>query len=346
MTDELQDELAAVAAAAEQIAADRPAGDADLDWDATTWGRLHEAGLTSVAAAERLGGGGSLRAAAEVLRTAGAHALRLPLAESTLATWLLEQAGLDLPEGLLTVALDATSSDGTARRIPYGRVADRLVLLTPTGAGAQVTVHDLAAAQLQHGATLAGDPLDDLDVTGRSPLASALVSAEVAAAYEMWVALTRLVLMAGAAATVQALTVQHVRDRVQFGRPLAAFQAVQQQVAELAGEVAALQIGADAAVLALDRASRTGAEAGGAAEWMRVATAKCDADRSVHRLTAIAHQLHGAIGATSEHALRRFTLRLWSWREEGGTGRQWAERVADRVLQPEGPGLWAHVVGE
>jgi acyl-CoA dehydrogenase len=137
---------------------------------------------------------------------------------------------------------------------------------------------------------------------------------------------------------VQHMTVRHVRERVQFGRPLAGFQAVQQQLAELAGEAAALQIGADAAVLAVD--------SGDPAAWMRVASAKCDADRSVHRLTTIAHQLHGAIGATHEHALRQYTLRLWNWREEGGSGRQWAEQIGRRVLDPEGPSVWASVVGE
>jgi hypothetical protein len=46
--------------------------------------------------------------------------------------------------------------------------------------------------------------------------------------------------------------------------------------------------------------------------------------RSTGRAATIAHQVHGAIGFTDEHVLHRFTLRLWSWRDEFGTEEEWA----------------------
>jgi acyl-CoA dehydrogenase len=224
-----------------------------------------------------------------------------------------------------------------ARRIPYGRVADVLVIIAASADGPVALRVPLASASPAPGSNLAGDPLDDLDVTS-VVVEGALVAEAVVQAYELRITLTRLLLAAGAATTVQTMTVQHVSDRVQFGRPVAKFQAVQQLVAELAGEVAALQIGCDAALLAVESDAPYAA--------LAVAAAKCDADRSIHRLTAIAHQLHGAIGATHEHGLRQYTLRLWSWRDEGGTGSHWARRIADRVLDPTAPPVWEQVVGQ
>jgi acyl-CoA dehydrogenase len=54
----------------------------------------------------------------------------------------------------------------------------------------------------------------------------------------------------------------------------------------------------------------------------------------------IAHQVHGAIGFTYEHALHFFTRRLWAWRGELGTAEEWA-RVLGRAVVAAGPdGLW------
>ena len=181
---------------------------------------------------------------------------------SLLAAWLLEAAGLALPDGPLTVALTADdvaattsgpgrwSLTGVARRIPYGRVAGHVVVLATGSNGPVVAVLPPAADALILGTNLAGDPLDDLALDGLPVAAAAPVDDGMAELYDLRVALSRLLLGAGAAETVQALTVRHVSDRVQFGRSLAKFQAVQQLVAELAGEVAALQIGADAALRA------------------------------------------------------------------------------------------------
>jgi acyl-CoA dehydrogenase len=351
MTETGPPALKEVAAATEAILQDRPPSDAAQPWDVTTWNALQASGLTLVAASPAGGGGGgSLREAAEVVRAAGAHALRAPIGEMSLAaSWLLESAGLDLPGGVLTIALscdDVTAAptaegrwelSGVARRIPFGQVADAVVLLATSTDGPIVILLPLTPGSVSAGTNLAGDPLDDLEL--HAVIAEgALIGEPAAQAYQLRIALTRLLLCAGAATTVQAATVQHVSDRVQFGRPLAKFQAVQQLVAELAGEVAALQIGVDAALLAVESDAPHAA--------LAVAAAKCDADRSIHRITAIAHQLHGAIGATHEHALRQYTLRLWSWREEGGSGSQWARRIAGRVLDPAAPTVWEQVVGD
>ena len=58
------------------------------------------------------------------------------------------------------------------------------------------------------------------------------------------------------------------------------------------------------------------------------------------KVAACAHQIHGAIGFTSEHALHRFTRRLWAWREQGGSDGYWYDRIGRAALAAGRDGLW------
>lgn len=142
-------------------------------------------------------------------------------------------------------------------------------------------------------------------------------------------ALVRAVQMAGALERVRELSVQYAAERRQFGQPLNRFQAIQQQLAELAAEVALANAAVDQAV------------ADPSAE--RVAVAKVVAGQAAGRAAAIAHQVHGAIGFTHEHRLHRFTTCLWRWRDEFGTEASWSETLGGRVVDAGGDALWATV---
>ncbi|MHB8499574.1 MAG: acyl-CoA dehydrogenase family protein [Candidatus Acidiferrales bacterium] len=136
-------------------------------------------------------------------------------------------------------------------------------------------------------------------------------------------ALMRSIQMCGAMARVRDLTILHAGERNQFGQPINRFQAVQQQLAELAAEAAA----ADAIVGgALAHPSRSA-----------VAAAKVVTGRAAGRVAAIAHQVHGAIGFTQEHRLHRFTTKLWLWRDEFGTDSDWAIELGRSLA---GRNLW------
>ena len=65
---------------------------------------------------------------------------------------------------------------------------------------------------------------------------------------------------------------------------------------------------------------------------------------SAHSVAAAGHQIHGAIGTTSEHSLGRFTTALWSWRERFGSEQFWAEDLASRILD-DGIDVWDVVTG-
>src|SRR5258708_30586136 len=105
------------------------------------------------------------------------------------------------------------------------------------------------------------------------------------------------------------------------------FHAVQQQVAELAAEVAAMRAAADAAV-EFCAAEGVGDKRAGLA----VEAAKIQAGRGAGVVARIAHQLHGAIGFTEAHPLRLSTTRLWAWRDEAGDEAEWAAQLGDLAL--------------
>jgi acyl-CoA dehydrogenase len=158
--------------------------------------------------------------------------------------------------------------------------------------------------------------------------------------------LFRSLLIAGAAQRALDLTVTYVKEREQFGRPLAKFPTVQQELARMAGEVALIAAAAQAAVAAEQAVAAGDTEPAGDAVSAGLA-AKAQASHCAGIVAAIAHQLHGAIGITEEHRLRLTTTRLWSWRDEDGSEAEcFAElgRAALGAATRDG-GLWPWLSG-
>jgi hypothetical protein len=168
------------------------------------------------------------------------------------------------------------------------------------------------------------------------PLAEALMDA--AAKERGWnadqkfraMALARAGQMGGAISAALALSVEYTRQRQQFGKPLAAFQAIQQQLAVLAEEAAASRAAAAAAAHAAD---------GGEAVF-EIASAKLRCNIAAGSAASIAHQVHGAIGFTMEYDLQKFTRPLWLWRSEYGNDRHWAEVIGKLAASRGADGFW------
>ena len=117
---------------------------------------------------------------------------------------------------------------------------------------------------------------------------------------------------------------------MQFGRAIGKFQAVQQNLAVLAGQVAAAGAAADIAGEAL----------AGTASVLAIASAKVRAGEAAGIGAAIAHQVHGAIGFTAEYGLQLSTRRLWSWRDEFGNEAEWAALIGRHAAAQGADRLW------
>jgi acyl-CoA dehydrogenase len=279
-------------------------------WSPSVWDAVARAGygtLSELEPAEALA----------VLTVAGEHAAPIPLAESVIAGWL---AGEALP-GPVSVApagelrLQDGRLSGIALRVPWGHAVERVVAVA---GGSALLVPVARAERIERHVNLAGEPRDTL------VFERAEVELERPACCDLQErgALTRTALIAGALAAMARLTIAYAAERRQFGRPIAAFQAVQQHLVSIAQD-----------------ASLAGAAAEGAARRpgaFEIAAAKALASTATLTATRAAHQVHGAMGMTQEYGLHHLSRRLWSWRNEYGDEQHWAARLGG-ALAPAGP---------
>ena len=322
---------------------------ADRPWDAGLWAALVEAGMTGVGLPEEAGGsGGELADAVAVVGTLARGAAAVPVAEQLLvAAPAVLAADLDLPapDEPLSIAVDGAVTaeprddgdgpgswtlTGTATDVAWAGVARHLVVLATSPVGPVLALVDVTGRDATHAANLAGEPRGSLVFDG-VPAAGALLTDTRAEELRARYALARAVQLSAALEQVLAWTVQYAGERQQFGRPLGRFQAIQMELAEMAGEVTAVAALVDAAVQAAER---------GESLVLAAAGAKVRAGSAVEVVARLAHQVHGAIGFTQEHRLHHLTRRCWSWRDEAGTETAWA-RVLGAGLLAGGPDeLW------
>ena len=156
-------------------------------------------------------------------------------------------------------------------------------------------------------------------------------------------ALLRSAQMAGAAQGLTERTAAYCSERRQFGRPIGKFQAVQQQMAELAGYAACMQAASQQAFAAVQKHGMP--ESGESPAWLAIAIAKCRCSELVHRVTRIAHGVHGAIGFTEEMGLQYFSVPLWRWRAEYGRDTDWARAIGTRAIASGPSPTWAALTG-
>jgi acyl-CoA dehydrogenase len=308
-------------------------------FDADLWRNLEDTGLTRLTSTPDLDAGP--QELAIVLYGVARHAGAVPLAETdALASWLAQQAGIDVPDGPLTVAIaDAEPAGGrvagTAIDVPWTR-ASAAVLLAARGRD-ELRVGVLDDATVEEGHNLAGEPRDRLpfDITADELTA---VDSAIAGELALRGAWCRCVQIIGALDAAAAMSVEHTRERVQFGRPLSKFQAVQHALAGLAGEIERARA---AATLAVAAATDNGFDS--AQTEYAVTVAKVAVGQAVGAVTTIAHQLHGAIGVTAEHPLWSATMRAQSWTQDYGTTAGYARRLGRMALAAADP--WDLVIG-
>ena len=319
----------------------------DEAWREPLWSALEEAGLTLAWVPEEMGGAGiPVVEGFDVLQVAGAFALPVPLAETLLAGWLLAKAGIQPPAGATTVAPVqvrdhfALSDDGTvsgrARGVPFARDVAHIAVLVAGDSGAQVALIETAQGMFTGGQNLAGEAKDTLALDSVAPIALAALPGGIDQDLLMLMgAAARSMQMAGALQALLDISVQYSGERVAFERPIAKFQAVQHNLAQLADEAAAAIAASGSAARALD-----GADAIDEAVFLDVASAKIRTGEAAGVGAGIAHQVHGAIGFTKEHILHRYSHRLWSWRDDFGDESYWAVRLGERIAAKGADALW------
>ena len=316
-------------------------------WKAPLWQALTDAGLPLSWVAEDCGGSGaSLAEGFSVLSAAGRFAIAVPLAETMLAGWLLSQAKIPSPDGAMTVAPAspkdriALNADGTlsgrARGVPFARDARHFAVLASAARGLSIALVDASSCRIEAGLNLAGDASDAVTFNNVAPIAIKPAPKGFDQTSLMLMgAVARSLQIAGSLQSMLDISVRYANERVAFEKKISKFQAVQHNLARLAGETAAAMTAASSAADTI-----ANAQAFDDAVFLEATAAKIRCAEAAEKGAAIAHQVHGAIGFTLEHILHRFTMRALAWRDDFGHESYWAVELGKRIAARGADELW------
>ena len=278
--------------------------------------------------------GGTVTDATIALRAAARHAAPIPLAETLVANWLLVASGHKPGNRSLSIAWGVGDRSGFhASAVPFARHVDGLVLVDRSGPCVAVGTVERSACELDLDLDLADMASDAILAPASSIVWRTLpdIDGELPDAL---LAAVRGAQIAGALEAVVALTVRQVRDREQFGRPLAALPQVRERLAVLRGEAAATAAAMAVAAQAAPDPRR---------RMLAIAVA-VRAARAAGLGARLAHQLHGAIGMSAEHELHLLTRRLLVWGHLRGGAHAWARAAGQTVADQGSAGFWPALV--
>ncbi|MBI2871638.1 MAG: acyl-CoA/acyl-ACP dehydrogenase [Chloroflexi bacterium] len=120
------------------------------------------------------------------------------------------------------------------------------------------------------------------------------------------------------------ITVEYLKNRIAFGRPIGSFQALQHHCANMARDVEG------ARHITYSAAWRI---AEGLTAEREVVLAKAFVSAASQRITVLSHQSHGAIGFTTEYDLQLYTRRNKAYEVTFGDVDYCAEKVAELALR-------------
>ncbi len=296
------------------------------------WNALTENGLPLAWISEDNGGfGADYDEVFGAIWVSAEAASPVPFAETLIGNWLLDRAGLEIPNGASTFAI----LEGKTASVPFAGAADHVAVFDANKSTISLYKSaDISAAQEQ---ALSPDGDTRLDFSIATPVASAETNM-TQRAVEALILTVRAVQMASAIEAALNLSIAYVSDREQFGRPLSKFQAIQHQLAVAASESAAATMAATQAASALASSADDPEKA-----WHEAVVAKVQIGHSVEAVTVPFHQVHGAMGYTQEYDLHHYTRRLWAWRDTLGNEHRWSKLLGAELAVTSPDQIWKGV---
>ena len=223
---------------------------------------------------------------------------------------LLEKSVRYVPE---TVQLEAKASgngyilNGSKLFVPDANSADFIIVTGRTEDGVTLFVVDARASGVTCNLMQTFSPDKQSEVI----LQNVAVSKEdvLGEVNRGWAAVERVLdkaavatcaLMVGGMERVLDLTVTYAKDRNAFGHPIGAFQAIQHRCANMLMDLETSRFSTYQAAWRISQGMPVAKEAAIAKFW---------ANQAYNRMAASAHQVHGGIGFTEDHALHWYTKR-------------------------------------
>ena len=199
--------------------------------------------------------------------------------------------------------------NGTKLFVPDAHIADYLLCVARTKPKDGITIFlvDAKNPRINYTTlkTIAGDKLCEV-VFDQMPIPKANILGRL---NQGWSAVQKIIQraavgkcceMVGNIQRVLEMTVDYAKERKQFDRPIGSFQAIQHYCADMATDVDSARFSTYQAAWMLSE---------GLPCTKEVAIAKAWIGEASQRVFALAHQIHGAIGATIEHDLHYYTRR-------------------------------------
>ena len=286
----------------------------------TLWSELQASGFLDVMVPESHGGAQlGWRQAWAVMFVAARHGLPHPVAQTMFARALMAHHGVGAPDSPIAIAhsvrIDAQGGL-TVRDIASVRLASHVL------AEFQAVLYLLPVNQARIAKNAGFGSFDGGASWDEKVVSAARLGPASGLRLSHGLALSLAVMLAGACDRVLEMTLQYARDRSQFGKPIGKFQAVQQQIAEMAELVYSARM-----------ASQIGCQSDDwRVSWRPAEVAKTQTSLVAGRIAAIAHAVHAAIGVTEEYDLQLYTRRLYEWSRAGGGGNYWAANIGQAAL--------------
>lgn len=288
---------------------------------APLWLAMQDAGFLDLCLPEDRGGAAlSISELFAVLQCLGRFAMPLPLAHTMVARAIVGGAA-NMPVGMVTlVGQLRLLGDGAVASpfTPYGEVADFALAnhegdlwLLPCAQARRAPVGD--ARHFAAGLTW-DKPRPLLRLAGAGGAVEPFAAAMTAA------------LLSGAMQRSFDMALEYCNQRIQFGKALSKFQAIQQQLSIMAEHVLAGAIAAESAFPA----------GSSVPTLLSSAVAKSRTSEAAALVAGIAHAVHGAMGITDECDLGLVTRRLHDWRISYGAEDYWNRSIGASVLSGSG----------
>jgi alkylation response protein AidB-like acyl-CoA dehydrogenase len=224
--------------------------------------------------------------------------------------------------------------NGTKLFISDAHVADRLVVVARTGGGGEQGISLLLVDRTAPGVsvevlkTIASDKQCEVKFENVRVPAANLVGAEgqgwsIMQSVIRQATCMEMAYLVGLAQMDFEISVNYAKERVQFGRPIGSFQAIQHKAADMVTDV-------DGARFIMYRAAWSVAEGEPDAD-LQVSMAKAWVSDATRRVVAHGQQIHGGIGFTKDYKIQLFFRRQKKGELMWGDGDYHREKVADAL---------------
>lgn len=221
--------------------------------------------------------------------------------------------------------------DGTKLFVPYAAAVDGLLVVARTSGSREhgITLFLVDARStgiaFQPLRTIGADHLHAVHFTGvRVPRGCILGEVgqgwPLVDAIRQWSTAAQCAEMVGGAQRVLEMTLEYAKQRMQFGKPIGSFQAVQHHCANMAVDVLGARLLAYEAIWRLSEGRNATAEVYMAKAWV---------SEAYQRVCGLSHHIHGAIGFTKEFDLQLYSRHAKSAELSFGDGDYCRERVAE-----------------